>query len=231
MISILAPTRNRPKEFTRMVGSALATATTPIEIWAYIDEDDQSWPCSNSFFPDNFPKQDNVNCFVGPRLVMSEYWNVLTKYAKGDILMLCGDDVVFETPGWSAMVEQAYEDCPDKILCVHGDDLGPNGKTFATLPFVSRKWVDTVGYFTPYGFSGDFIDTWIQDVADMLGRKRFLPFVVNHMHWIYGKAERDSTYAEKDARQKRDNLEQMYLDRLPERIRDAAKLKAVMNGD
>ena len=37
--------------------------------------------------------------------------------------------------------------------------------------------------------------------------------------------------AEKDARQKRDNLEQMYLDRLPERIRDAAKLKAVMNGD
>lgn len=214
-----------------MMESAYQTFTTPVEILTYVDDDDYSYNFGDSEFWPNRNSPILASVVRGPRLVMSEYWNVLAKQANGDILMLCGDDVVFETPGWSAMVEQAYADCPDKILCVHGDDLGPNGKTFATLPFVSRKWVDTVGYFTPSGFSGDFIDTWIQDVADMLGRKRFLPFVVNHMHWIYGKAERDSTYREKDERQKRDNLEQMYCDRLPKRIRDAEKLSTVMNGD
>jgi hypothetical protein len=231
MISLLAPTRNRVKEFKRMMESVYQTSTTPIEILTYVDEDDYSYNFGDSEFWPNRNSPIAASVMTGPRLVMSDYWNQLARRASGDILMLAADDIVFITPGWSEMIEEAFADCPDKILCVHGDDLGPNGKTFATLPLVSRRWVETVGYFTPPGFSGDFSDTWLNDVADMIGRKKFLPYTTDHRHHIYNKAEYDATYREKDERQKRDNLEQMYRERLPERIRDAEKLRAVINGD
>jgi hypothetical protein len=219
MISILCPTRKRPQNAKRLVQSIYDTATHPPAIHFYVDEGDveslQYGPLLGRYF-------------VGPRIVMSNMWNVLAGEAEGDILMLCGDDVIFQTPGWDEMVEREFRMCPDKILMVHGDDLGPNGRTFATLPFVSRKWIDTVGYFTPPGFSGDYADTWIDDVAKMIGRNKFVPIVVEHCHHIYGKAEYDETYREKDERQKNDNLEKLYKKRLAERIRDAEKLQRAM---
>ena len=167
MISLLVPTRKRPQRLAGMVGSVIAT-TRPgeVEIICYVTHDDHDY--------DDFPRGLPVSFLRGPRRTFSDLWNALTPYAAGDIFMLCADDVLFRTQGWAAIVGEAYASCPDKILCAYGDDLHPNGKTFATLPFVSRKWVETLGYFTPDGFTCDWCDTWIQDIADMIGRKAVL---------------------------------------------------------
>jgi hypothetical protein len=112
---------------------------------------------------------------------------------------------------------------------VHGDD-GVNGDKFAAFPVIHRKWVDTVGYFSPPGFPGDFCDTWLFDVANMIGRRKYLPFTMEHMHVVFGKAPMDSTYREKFARDKQINAKALYDSRLAERERDADKLRKVMRG-
>lgn len=221
MISLLTPTRKRPDRLTEMVGSAIET-TLPgeIEILCYVTDDDSSY--------DNLEGSLAMSFIRGPRRTFSDLWNALIPFAHGDIFMLCADDVIFRTPGWAKIVEDAYSACPDKILCVYGDDLHPNGKTFAALPFVSRKWVETLGYFTPDGFTCDWCDTWIQDIADMIGRKQLLPIVTEHRHYFWGKAAIDETYKEAAEHRAADDNTKQYARRVPERVDAAKKLRAVM---
>lgn len=231
MISLLCPTRKRPEGIARMMNSVADTITDKdaVELLIYIDDDDPTIEQYKESIRAAFREKPIDTAYhVLPRIVMSEMWNVLAAKAKGDRLMMCADDVVFQTPGWNMMVEEAFDANPDGILCVHGDDLSPNGKNFATLPILGREWYETLGYFAPTGFSGDYSDTWIQDIADMIGRKRFLPYVTEHLHHVWGKAPLDDTYREKNERQERDKVYKIYEDRLPERVRDAQKLREVM---
>ncbi|HVI10431.1 MAG TPA: glycosyltransferase [Candidatus Binatia bacterium] len=224
MISILCPTRKRPDKFRRMVESVVETAKNGVEIVYYVDSDDHSY---DDVFDGMFPIA--TRGFQGARITMSDMWNRLIPHANGELLMNSDDDCVFRTPGWNEMVEQVFDKCPDKILLCYGDDGGPNGKNFATHPIVHRRWIETIGYFAGPGFSADFADTWPQDVADMIGRKKLLPFVTEHLHYLWNKAPDDEVYRETRARMARDNTRFLYLTKKDERSRDAAKLRAVMD--
>ena len=203
-----------------MVESVRATAASDVEILCYVTHDDhsydyQSWP---------------IRFINGPRLVMSDLWNALLPHANGDIFMQCADDVLFRTPRWDRYVEEAFAWQPDRILLVHGHDLHPNGENFGTLPFVSRAWVEAIGYFTGPGFAVDFSDTWPNDVANLIGRRRYLPLVFEHCHWLWGKSEMDETYQEMQDLRLKEGLAitSSYAERLPERQADAEKLRKVM---
>jgi hypothetical protein len=222
VISLLVPTRKRPERLRQMVQSVLETAAFMPEILCYITTDDESYDGQTP---------PEVKVIRGPRLIMSDLWNALVPHARGDIFMLCADDVIFRTNSWDLEISRAFKDCRDKILLVFADDGSPNGKRFASLPFVSRKWVETVGYFTGPGFSADYSDTWPFDVATMLGRVKYVPVLIEHMHHVWNKAKIDETYQENQERMARDNPAKLYAERLPERFRDADKLLAVMHGD
>jgi glycosyltransferase involved in cell wall biosynthesis len=215
-ISLLTPTRKRPQRLREMIDSVKATANEFPEILCYVAHDDDSY--DSKLFPE-------VTIIRGERVTFSDTWNALIPFATGDIFMQAADDILFRDKGWDILVKKAYVDCWDKILCVYADDGSPNGKNFATLPFVSRRWTEILGYFTGPGFSADFSDAWPQDVADMIGRKKYIPALIEHMHPLWNKAERDETYRDNEARNRRDNNTQKYIDRLPERIRDAEKLR------
>ena len=228
MISLLLPTRKRPDRLTQTIHSIVDTATVTPEILCYVSD------CDNFYDHEIQLAQEMIDIWVhvrfvrGPRVTMSDLWNALIPHAKGDIFMLCADDVIFRTPGWDVKIEKAFAAVPDKILLAYADDGGPNGKNFASLPFVSRRWVETVGYFTGPGFSADFSDTWPNDVADMIGRKKYVDVLIEHMHYIWSKAEQDQTYKENQERWHRDRPDKLYAERLPERMRDAEKLRAAM---
>jgi hypothetical protein len=224
MISILCPTRKRPANLIRLLQSIDLTIDgrpDAFELICYVDNDDFSYST-------DAPEFRRIKWVKGPRIVMSDMWNELIPHATGDIFMLCGDDVIFRTPGWNAIVEDAFAASKDKILVVFGDDGGPGGKFFASLPFVHRRWVEIVGYFAGPGYSADFADTWPNDVADLLGRKKRLPFVIEHLHPVWGKAAFDEVYLETAQRKVRDATEQRYADRMPQRIADAEKLRGAM---
>jgi hypothetical protein len=236
LISILVPSRGRPDAFARMYASALGNATYErrVEVVAWIDDDDDTWPSYLHSYP--FREQDReyveettrLRYVRGPRCLLSEAWNNLVPHAKGEIFMHCGDDIVFSTPGWDVMVRDAFAASEDKILLVQGDDLSPNREALATHGFLHRRWVEAVGYFLPPLFSCDWNDVWLTEVADALGRRVMLPFITEHRHYSFGRRERDTTDDEREERGRADDVVGLYKRTAKDRASDVAKLRAVM---
>lgn len=224
MISILLPSRNRPENITRLWDSVVATAddTSQIEMILAIDKDD---PQRAEYFN---VQPDNCQILVVDRTVLSVYWNLCQQAAKGPIFMHCGDDIIFRTPGWDTVVRDEFDRSEDKIIFVHGDDGGGNGQNFGTHGFIHQKWVDSVGYFVPPYFSSDYNDTWLNDVANMLGRRVYVDILTEHMHPAFGKGPMDITHQERLTRHRNDGVDGLYANKQEERIQDANKLKEAM---
>lgn len=237
LISVLVPSRGRPKSFNRMYDSLMETVTYQrhVEIVAWIDEDDETYRSYPVAYPfretrgEEIEQQSRIRYLRGPRQLLSSCWNDCYAASRGEILMHCGDDITFNTPGWDQRVREEFEKLPDRIGLVYGDDLSTNFPDLATHGFLHRRWVDTVGYFLPPLFSSDWNDVWISEVAKKVGRT--VPIgdvVIEHHHYTFGKAERDQTHAEREERGIADGVVDLYKRTHMERENDAAKLRAVM---
>jgi len=193
MISVLCPTRGRPRSVLRLLQSLRRTAVADVEAIFYLDEDDPELQQA----ADVIHADEHSMVVIGPRIVLSKCWNRCWDEATGDIGMQCGDDIRFRTPGWDAQVEAVFRLYTDRILLAHGDDGFQHG-ALATHGFLHRRWVETVGEFVPGIFTSDFNDTWLTEVADALGRRAYLPDVVTeHLHPAAGKGEWDRTHRER----------------------------------
>lgn len=217
LVSILLPTRNRLNNLKRLYESVCDTTSQMPEISVYADEDSESAELAKSL--------GMVVTLGTHRIMLSDMWNVAYWAATGDILMLCGDDIVFRSKNWDVRVVETFETCPDKIVFVHGDDLAFGGRNSGTHGFLHRTWVELIGYFTPPIFSADYCDTWINYVANQLHRRVFLPDVITeHMHPGVGKAAMDQVYRDGRERVERDRVGEIYERSLPERQRDVELL-------
>ena len=220
MISILCPTRNRPQNIERMWKSIVKTAYNPmsIELVIYVDDDDKS-----------YDKLSIPHIKVrGPRIVLSDTWNKCAKIAEYNILMYAGDDIVFKTSNWDKVVTQTFNKFEDKIAFVFGRDGSVHDGNYGTHGFVHRKWFDTLGYISPPLFSGDYSDTWINDVAKLVGRHVHIDILTEHLHPDFKKSELDATYIEKYERMKKEKTADLYFSLNAERQIDADKLRKVM---
>ncbi len=226
MISILIPTRGRRRGLERAVRSALDTADDRdcLQFIAYVDQDD-----ALTYF--NFNEEFNleVQFLIGPRIVLSNMWNKCAAAAIGEIFHQGNDDIAFRTRGWDSLVYREFSKYPDKILLVHGSDgtnlpSGSQGK-FGCHPFVHRRWLETLGYLTPPFYSSDYGDTHLNEVANALGRRKYLTFIIEHLHFWLGKGPQDKTYDDRLERHSRDNVSQLYEDLAPLREVDIEKLR------
>lgn len=220
MISVLVPTRGRPDNVRRLASSVRETATTNVELIFYVDEDDvQSFDAVQAV-------GDQV--IWGPRVVLSEMWNRCAELAYHEVMMHCGDDIIFRTPAWDRHVVDEFERFDDRVVFVHGEDGIQHG-AIGTHGFLHRRWVDAVGYFVPPYFSSDYNDLWLTEVADALGRRVYLPNVyTEHMHPVAGKAPLDATHQERLVRHQQDNVDQLYRDLADRRADDVTKLRRVI---
>lgn len=222
-IALLLPTRKRPDNLIRFYESVANTADDPenIEIIVYIDEDDASY--------DKIKLQD-LKKVRGPRIVLSEMWNKCYEKSKADILGHMGDDIIFQTKGWDTVVRSTFDEYDDKIVFLYGDDGGPH-TDFGTHGFIHRKWAEAVGYFVPPYFSSDYNDTWLNDVAKLIGRHRRIDIFTEHMHPAFNKAELDITHQERLTRHRNDHVDELYRSEkmYNERENDADKLRRTMN--
>lgn len=227
MIVLLLPSRGRAKNLERLFRSLEETTAGPWWIVAMRDDDDV-W---------DLPRPMTAMTIVaGPRRLLSQYWNDAYDVARRTlphededgptIYMHAGDDIEFRTLGWDRIVRDAFPD--DGIAFVHGDDLSPNGRTLGTHGFLRAGWVDALGYFVPPYFSSDCNDAWLNEVADYLGRRVYVPVVTEHWHPAFGKAEWDQTHQDRLARHEADNVTELWHALAPERLRDAAKLQAAI---
>jgi hypothetical protein len=228
VISLICPTRQRPENMRRFVEHAINLADGPVEIVFIIDWDDvpsraEALRCTpglktSSILVDEPP----------PETVMSDLWNVGARAAHGDVLGLMGDDIVIRTPGWDRLVEHTFHTVPDRIAYVHGRD-GVHDRALGTHGFLHRRWVDAVGRMTPEMFSCDYADAWINEVADRIGRRIYIPdLYTEHLHPAVGKAPVDESHRKRMERGERDNVPQIWADTVGERVRDATLLHKLM---
>lgn len=165
-ISILCPSRGRPEMARRMATSAIANCADVrgVEILFWLNEDD---PRKNEYVSSPYCVH-----IVGKDGPTSYAWNQLAKRAAGDILMLMGDDTVFETPGWDNKLRDAATagEWAHPVARVFGFDDGrsPLGEGHPH-PAMTREVYNRLGYLACPMFRHFYVDTWLVDLAKEAG--------------------------------------------------------------
>ena len=189
MISICCPSRGRPELAQRMIKTALETASEKnnIEFLFYLNDDDPEL--------EKYKEALEKTVYeIGPNQSTCFSWNQLAFKATGDIVMLAGDDMQFQTTNWDKEVEKVFDRYEDKICMVIPWDCNGKGKGHQhkdkTNPveigdesvgaphfFVHKNWIKTLGYFVPPFFWHWYVDTYTQKVSRKLNRCILLPHV------------------------------------------------------
>lgn len=152
------------------------------------------------------------------------------KAASGPYYMMCADDVAFRTKDWDRMVLSEFSKVPDKILLVYGRDGDrSHDNKHGTHPFIHKNWISATGRYLPPYFSGDFCDTWLNDLADGVGRKIMIDAYIEHLHPAFGKRPQDETDTVKWEKHFKDDMPRRYFETQPEREEDIKKLQAFID--
>lgn len=189
MISICLPSRGRPELAKRMVKTARETVSDSknIEFLFYLNDDDPTLEKYKELLDEKLYE-------VGPNQSTCLSWNQLALKAKGDIVMLAGDDIQFKTEHWDKEVEKVFDRYADKICMVVPWDCNGKGKGHQhkdkTQPveigdesigaphfFLHKNWIKTLGYFAPPFFWHWYVDSYTQKVSRKLNRCILLPHV------------------------------------------------------
>jgi hypothetical protein len=229
-IAVVLGSRGRPHRLETFIESMweLADGLSSHKVYVYVDDDDEATIEHSKVLK---KKYDHLVFHIGPRIIMSDMVNKLYPHTSEGIIFLGGDDLMMRTQGWDSIVIQTYKECEDRILLCYGTDGGEAVHTqpnFATHPIISRRWVEIQGCVTPPYFSCDYADTWLNDLANDLGRKRLLPIFNEHMHWSLGKSPVDMTYVENRQRFQEDNVIEKYQEMEGERQQVLNKLKEAL---
>lgn len=194
-LSLLLPTRGRPALVARFLDSVWQQAADParVEVVMYMDDDDTA---SHGI---SHPHLDLVK-IIGPRLAMGALNSACLGRSKGEIIILCNDDIVVRTPGWDDKIRALHESMPDGIYLAYPNDLF-KGRRLCAFPVLARKTCELLGEPFPRAYQGAFIDYHLLDIfkrlEPRLPRTRIIymeDVVFEHMHFRSGKGKLDATY-------------------------------------
>ena len=233
----MTPTRQRPQRLEQFIKSVYeyTSERDRVEMLMYVDVDDPAKDLYLDFFEHcqtEFEEFLRIHFVFGAPKSVSRSWNELYERSVGDIIIMGNDDLVYRTDGWDRMVELESNIFEDDIYCMWMDDR-INRENHCAFPIVSRKWCETLGYFTPGVFHFGYNDTWVFDIAKRIHRCRFLGGVIGeHMHFTQGKAVKDETYLRNRVQGRNfyqlDEVIFNSKEMVHKRIDDAEKLKKVM---
>jgi hypothetical protein len=210
-VSVLIPSRQRPKRLTATIESINKTKVGEVEVLTYVDDDD--------------PEKDKYQSpsILGPRINLSAAHYALEKIAKNYYLLMAADDIIFKTKGWDEKMKNAMPE--DGIGVVFTNDGWKNSPNHCLY---TKRLSELVGCIYPLEFEHFGMDTYFTDCMKGVGRFIHLPeILIEHHHFRNGKADQDDTY-----RYPRDNmanqrdtqrLNEFRKSRMP---RDVAILKA-----
>lgn len=213
-VSVLIPSRGRPKRLFQTIESIQGTASEEVEILTYIDDDDPQLP--------EYFKEHIIPRIQGPRLSLSQSLKALEKRAKHYFLMLGSDDIIFKTHGWDRKMKSVIP--RDGIGVVFSNDGWKNAPNHLLY---TKRLVELTGVF-PAEFEHFGPDTYVTDCMRSVDRLFHVQDVlIEHNHFRNGKVEKDETYAypRDNMCNQRDKqrLEEFRKTRMP---KDIAVLKA-----
>jgi len=170
MISVLIPSRQRA---SMLKGSAKTWVHPLVEILVVIDKDE----------PERYEYEQipNIKLFRIDRHGyenLHEYYNFLSKKAKGDWLMLGNDDAFMLTDNWAMEIQGDHK---------YPQVLNVWNETDNLFPIISRAWYEAVGHFS----LNTHADSWIQQTAELINKTKYIPNIrIKH----YGEEMHDETH-------------------------------------
>jgi hypothetical protein len=212
-LSILVPSRNRPKNVIRLCDSLFSRSKFPnhIEVLFYFDNDDDylnEYPSLLKKYNQKYPLSIKIE--IGPPLILSDYPNKLYKLATSDIFFNLGDDNICVKDNWDEIIIKSINACPNKMNFVYWND-GHWGKKLATHHCLHRNYVECLGYFYPPIFDFEEADRWMSEVGFNSNTNYYIDEILfSHEHYSKGKSEFDSTYERKINSQKEFNNHILY---------------------
>lgn len=182
MISVLLPSRGRPKALTESIGSLLDLADRPggIEILIGADPDDE--PTQQAVLPWQARIWTAPERYGYPQL--HEYVNRLAEQADGDWLMLWNDDARMLTPGWDTVVGEQQPG----VLWPHSNDI----PTCNTFPIWPHAWTEHLGHVS----LSPHCDSWIQYLGQAVDRHERVDIDILHDRADLTGGHDDQTRAE-----------------------------------
>jgi glycosyl transferase/beta-hydroxylase protein BlmF len=238
-LSLLCPTRGRVRLVATFLGSLHRTAAEParVETLFYVDSDDPDLPHYRELLdsvPSRYPGLGPSRLVVGDPVGVPAAWNTLAEAAEGDLLLMANDDQLYVDFGWDVHLDRRMAEIgarhPDEVCCLYFD-AGQYADGGCDFPMVSRRWYDTLGYFTPTIFQQWEVERWVFDLARRVDRLYCVPGVlVEHRHYQDYKAPFDKTYQRhRMTRAKSFSDHALFLQTEAARARDAAALREAID--
>lgn len=162
-----------------------------LAVWLYVDNDDEvTLRAIDSGMFDRFDFR--IHWHIGPRPpALGQAHQVLWDESgrASEVYMISCDDARFDTPGWDEVVRREFGAYRDGILLAFAQD--PNAEQ-ATYPFIGWGFLQTLGYSKvfPGLFAFWFDDKWVEEIAQMAGRCKMIPIVINPVGGSKGKTQR-----------------------------------------
>lgn len=181
-LAIVCPSRGRAASCIRMAESSCATSGA--DVLLYVDSDDpEIWDYRGGVGNMNTESRairGRTILHVGPPIGRGHAVNRLCEQFRDyRMYLIVSDDITFDRLHWDLEVVEAMENFGDDIGCVHL--ASENGERYVNWACISRKWIDTLGWFNYPGCNHFTQDTIIQVLAEALGRITFIePKVLTH---------------------------------------------------
>ena len=190
---VIVPTRGRRENCERLLKSFRETASPGTDIVFVLDEDDAATYESVDW-------GDALAGVLAPRVPLAGKLNQTAQAMAGsyDALMWTGDDHIFRTPGWDALMLAELED-----LGGHGW-VYPDTVRRRDVPEIwmaSATVVEALGWFFPPSQAMYYGDNTIAELGKRSGLIRWCPeAVVEHRHYaVCPDVPRDAVYLEAEA--------------------------------
>lgn len=186
----IVPTRGRCDNAMRLFEAINATADFTELIFA-IDADDVA---EYGDLMHATAGVNNVKIVIAARMGMNGTLNHWANWMAPDYDYICfmGDDHLPITKGWDTKLAEAIG---DKAGIAYGNDL-LQGENLPTAVVMSTKIIRALGFMSPPALKHLFLDNFWLAIGKALGNATYLSdVVIEHLHYINGKAAHDERYA------------------------------------
>ena len=193
-ISILLPTRGRPKPLEQCLRTLLDRAKDPsrIEVMLAFDNDDAE---NIKHFVDVIqPYLDDLGVEYSAiqferlgYMRLNEYLNELAQHSQGSWLFFWNDDAVMKTQDW----DQVIRDNAQEFYLLRAETNHEH--PYAIFPILPKKWVEITGHLSPHQIN----DAWTSQVAWMLDIVKTIPVMIHHERYDLTGENLDETFKER----------------------------------
>jgi hypothetical protein len=192
-IAVCIATRGNPETLVETLCSILPYCDLPATtVVLGLDEDDPALPDTRTVL--NAIGDRRIVVSVAPREdSIGAVYNRCAAAVDADLFINGADDFKILTRGWDVLLAQAAEFFPDDIGML-GFGQMPWPSILPGVSATTRGLIEKMGYFvqpfTPYWW----MDTWLYEIATMIGRSHYVPIDVEMLGPVRTRGLRDFTY-------------------------------------